>query len=267
MTTVLVNVFIIFLWNCFLMPFKWLLPWIYALDIHTHHPQKWHDLSKVKRLKVCPQINEEFPGRDKVRNSHLNANQLYHYTCYLIQLTFFFNSKTYSVNTPRSGVLMYILTQASYITTDHHMEQTDLKSPGPQCDRLDSAGLLSCSPTCHQAQPHLFCSSNTDLPLILLFSPSPDPPSLNTPMRARNTPWWVSSRKSFYHHHPPHLTPCSTSVMSYTPYLLYGSYCFIIIYLYASPDQEVNSLKTRSVFYSFLLVRKCHTAAAITNKL
>lgn len=230
MITVLVNVFIIFLWNCFLVPFKWFLPWIYALDIHTHHPQKWQDLSKVKRLKVCPQINEQFPGRDKVRNSRLNGNQLYHYTCYLIQLTFFFNSKTFSVNTTRSGVLMYILTQASYITTDHHVEQTDLKSPGPQCDRLDSARsdiCFVCSPTCHQAQPHLFCSSNTDLPLILLFSPSPDPLPKHSHESKKYT--MVGFLQKVF------LSPSSSPSHSllYFCYVLHTSFALLIILLYS----------------------------------
>ena len=87
-TTALVYVFIIFLWNYFLVPLKWFLPW-YTPWIDTPIVcSKWNNLSKAVWLKR-PQKNEQFSGHDEVRSSCQNGNQLYHYACYLVQLTFF----------------------------------------------------------------------------------------------------------------------------------------------------------------------------------
>lgn len=171
--------------------------------------------------------------------------------CYLVQLTFFLNSKTFSMK--EASVDLYSVTRF----LRHHRSGLWIvrisKSPGPTVCHVRPRKVwhLLLSPIPYSTMLNLSFSAPATLTCLSASPPPrPWPPSSATPALVRNTQRWVSSRKPFYHHHHhPRPTSSSTLIVSYMSHVLYWSCCFKIIYLHSSPNPNVNSLKIRSVSY------------------
>lgn len=202
------------------------------------HPS--HQLSTANRIicpirghsKCGPQTREQFSGHDEIRSLCQNEYQSHHWSCYLVQLTFCFHSKTFSMKAAECWYTWcHGLLTASQIST---LNSTDLRKPRWPVWQVRPSKfwhlLLSPAP-CVTALKLIFSAPATLTCLSFSPSLSLQPPYPTMPTLARNTQWWVSFRKSFCHHHHPHLSPRATSIVCYASHLLHWSHCFRIIYM------------------------------------
>lgn len=145
---------------------------------------------------------------------------------------FFFHSETFSMKEAECWyTCCHGLLTTSQIST---LNSTDLRKPRWPVWQVRPSKFwhLLLSPAPCVTTLRLIFSAPATL-TCLSFSPSLSlqPPSPTMPTLARNTQWWVSFRKSFYHHHHPHLSPRATSIVCYASHLLHWSHCFRIIYM------------------------------------